>query len=119
MMWHAVRPTDPETAGWKESVQNQLTEAQWKELVTPGTPLHRRWLAQVDGIPGYLKRLQRKKVPVLWRPYHEMNGGWFWWGQKRGEGGYRTLWRLMYDRLTHHHKLNNLLWVWNANAPND
>jgi mannan endo-1,4-beta-mannosidase len=118
LMWHAVRPVDEETAGWKESVQNSLNGEQWQELVTPGTPLHTRWLAQVDGIAAYLKQLQDAKIPVLWRPYHEMNGGWFWWGNKPGEKGYAALWRLMYQRLAEHHGLNNLLWVWNANAPN-
>ncbi len=117
LMWHAVRPVDEETAGWKESVQADLTLAQWRELVTPGTPLHKRWLAQVDGIAAYLKQLRDANVPVLWRPYHEMNGGWFWWGQQKGEAGYKKLWRLLYNRLTNHHKLNNLLWVWNAGAP--
>jgi mannan endo-1,4-beta-mannosidase len=117
-MWHAVRPVDEETAGWKESVQNSLNGEQWQELITPGTPLHTRWLAQVDGIAAYLKQLQDAKIPVLWRPYHEMNGGWFWWGNKPGEKGYAALWRLMYQRLAEHHKLDNLLWVWNANAPN-
>jgi mannan endo-1,4-beta-mannosidase len=117
LMWHAVRPVDEETAGWKESVQNSLTPAQWQELVTPGTPLHKRWLAHVDIIAAYLKQLQSANIPVLWRPYHEMNGGWFWWGQKKGDKGYKKLWRLMYDHLTRHHKLNNLLWVWNAGAP--
>jgi len=29
--------------------------------------------------------------------------------------GYRKLYRMLYERLTHFHKLNNLLWVFNAN----
>lgn len=28
------------------------------------------------------RALQEAGVPVLWRPYHEMNGDWFWWGGK-------------------------------------
>jgi mannan endo-1,4-beta-mannosidase len=115
LMWHAVRPIDDEPNGWKESVQNDLTDDQWEELVTPGTPLHNRWLKQLDVVAGHLKVLCDNKVPVLWRPYHEMNGGWFWWGKKEGEKGYKLLWRNMYDYFTRHHKLNNLIWVWNAN----
>ena len=118
LMWHAVRPIDDEPNGWKESVQNKLTDAQWQELITPGTALHVRWLAQVDVIAAFLKQLRDAKTPVLWRPYHEMNGGWFWWGKKHGDRGYKALWRLMYNHLTNHHQLNNLVWVWNANAPN-
>jgi len=116
LMWHAVRPIDNEPDGWKSSVQNELTDAQWVELVTPGTPLHLRWLAQLDRIAEHLKTLKEHGVPVLWRPYHEMNGAWFWWGKKPGEEGYQKLWRLMYQRFVDYHELNNLIWVWNANG---
>src|SRR5215203_965074 len=84
LMWHAGRPQDDPPFGWSTSIQGELTDAEWRQLVTPGTPLHRRWEQQVDVVAGYLKQLRDAKVPVLWRPYHEMNGVWFWWGDKRG-----------------------------------
>ncbi|KAA6306388.1 Mannan Endo-1 4-beta-mannosidase, partial [termite gut metagenome] len=65
------------------------------------------------------KQLQDAHVPVLWRPFHEMNGVWFWWCNKPGENGFKKLWIAMYNYFTHHHGLNNLLWVWNTNAPRD
>lgn len=117
LMWHAVRPTDREPNGWRESVQNHLTDAQWSELVTPGSPLNQRWLAQVDVIAGYLGQLRDAHVPVLWRPLHELNGGWFWWGGRPGEHGTAALWRLLFDRMVNHHHLDNLLWVWSPNIP--
>lgn len=119
LMWHAIRPIDDEPNGWRQSILAELTDEQWNDLITPGTEIHQRWQKQVDVIADYLKQLQAAKVPVIWRPYHEMNGGWFWWGGRPGPRGYQALYRLLYDRLTHHHKLNNLLWVWNANAPYD
>ena len=119
LMWHAGRPTDDPPYGWKESIQAEVTDAEWKELTTPGTPLNLRWQAQADKVAAHLKRLRDARVPVLWRPYHEMNGVWFWWGDKKGEGGYQKLWKMMFDRFVNFHKLDNLLWVWNANAPRD
>ena len=119
LMWHTGRPQDNPPFDWKTSTQGEMTDKEWKELTTPGTPLYKKWESRVDTIAGYLKKLQRAKVPVLWRPYHEMNGIWFWWGDKKGENGYVKLWKMMYDRFVHHHKLNNLIWVWNANAPRD
>jgi mannan endo-1,4-beta-mannosidase len=71
----------------------------------------------MDSVAYYLKILRDKKIPVLWRPYHEMNGGWFWWGSRPGPDGYQKLWKMLYERYTNYHKLNNLIWVWNANAP--
>jgi mannan endo-1,4-beta-mannosidase len=29
---------------------------------------------------------------------HEMNGVWFWWGDKKDSDGYQKLWKMMYDR---------------------
>jgi hypothetical protein len=63
-------------------------------------------------LPLNLSALQDSGVVVLWRPYHEMNGGWFWWG---GKTNFADLWKIMYNRYTSHHKLNNLIWVWSPN----
>ncbi|MDR1938110.1 MAG: glycoside hydrolase family 26 protein, partial [Tannerellaceae bacterium] len=71
----------------------------------------------VDEVAGYLKQLKNLKIPVLWRPYHEMNGEWFWWGNRKGENGFAKLWVMMYDRYINYHHLDNLIWVWNANGP--
>jgi|SRR5579871_5718168 len=119
LMWHQGRPTDDPPFGWKESIQGKLTDEQWKELITPGTNLYKRWLAQIDTIAMYLKQLNDAHIPILWRPYHEMNGIWFWWGNKKGKDGIAKLWAYMYDRYTNHFHLNNLLWVWGANGPRD
>nr|WP_294948697.1 glycosyl hydrolase [uncultured Mucilaginibacter sp.] len=119
LMWHQGRPIDNPPYGWKESVQGKLTPEQWAELITPGTALNKKWVAQIDVIAGYLKQLQDAKVPVLWRPYHEMNGVWFWWGNKKGPDGIAKLYKMMYDRYTNYHHLNNLIWVWGANSLRD
>jgi mannan endo-1,4-beta-mannosidase len=73
----------------------------------------------VDVIAWHLKQLQYADVPVLWRPYHEMNGAWFWWGKKTGENGYKKLYRMLFDRLVQFHGLNNLIWVYNCNEVRD
>ena len=97
----------------------KMSEDEWMQVVTPGTSLHEQWIKDIDKIAEPLKVLQERNIPILWRPYHEMNGIWFWWGNRRGEEGFTKLWKMMYDRYTHFHKLNNLIWVWNANAPRD
>lgn len=127
LCWHAVPPTanepitfqtpgkiNPETLA---SVQGHFMEEQYKELLTPGTRLFNHWAAQVDTIAHYLKQLQDAKVPVLWRPYHEMNGDWFWWGGRVGEISTIDIYRQLFNRLVNVHKLNNLIWVWNVDRP--
>jgi mannan endo-1,4-beta-mannosidase len=119
LMWHAVPPDEDEPVAFRESIQSELSDSQWEELVTPGTRLHERWKSQVDVIAWFLKQLEYAGVPVLWRPYHEMNGGWFWWGQKQGEDGYKKLWMMLYERLVDFHGLDNLIWVYNTNEFKD
>ncbi len=125
--WHAVPPTADEPVTFQPqgpvapdslaSVQGQLLDEQFEEVLTPGTRLYNRWAAQVDSVAVYLKKLQEANVPVLWRPYHEMNGDWFWWGGRVGEYNTIDLYRQLYDRMVNHHKLNNLIWVWSVDRP--
>ena len=70
-------------------------------------------IRDIDAIAIELKKLQDAGVPILWRPLHEASGGWFWWGAAGAEP-YKELWKLMYDRLTNYHDINNLIWVWNG-----
>jgi mannan endo-1,4-beta-mannosidase len=129
LCWHAVPPTAEEPVTFQPlpgadpgaplaSVQGRLTDKQFMDILTPGTTLNRQWEKQVDEVARYLRQLQEAKVPVLWRPYHEMNGDWFWWGG-RHEGKYTTvaLYRQIFNRLVKHHKLNNLIWIWSVDRP--
>ncbi|HNW49961.1 MAG TPA: glycosyl hydrolase [Prolixibacteraceae bacterium] len=130
LCWHAVPPTADEPVTFRplpcanpkklESVQGRLTDEQFEEILTPGTPLNKKWIAQVDTVAYFLKQLRDAHVPVLWRPYHEMNGNWFWWGD-RIDGQYTTkaLYLALFNRLVNYHKLNNLIWVWNVDRPHN
>ncbi|MFC3800273.1 glycosyl hydrolase [Cohnella sp. GCM10012308] len=110
--WHQTNPLDTtaDAGGWS-SVISGMSQTNFDKVTTPGTPEYAKWLAHVDTIAGYLKSLRDQGVVVLWRPYHEMNGAWFWWGGK-DPASYRKLWQNMYDRFTNVHGLNNLIWVW-------
>jgi len=119
LMWHAPPPGFGDTCDGKKiwAMDQRPSREEWKELTTDGSASNRAWKEQVDVIAGYLGQLQDAKVPVLWRPYHEMNGVWFWWCDQKGDEGFRRLWVMMYDYMVNHHHLNNLIWVWDTNAP--
>jgi mannan endo-1,4-beta-mannosidase len=121
LMWHACPPGFGDCCDGDEiwAMERRPTKLQWKELTTEGTVMNNAWRVQADAVAFFLKQLKDAGVPVLWRPYHEMNGVWFWWCDQRGEDGFKKLWVMMYDYYVNHHKLNNLLWVWNPNAPRD
>lgn len=79
---------------------------------------YRLLLRDIDAIAAELERLANADVPVLWRPLHEAEGGWFWWGAK-GPEPFKALWRLLHRRLTTHHGLHNLVWVFTGSAAAD
>ncbi len=121
LMWHSCFPPDENYCDYSDlwTWDRRPDKKTWEELTTPGTELYAKWEKGVDLISGYLKRLQEKKIPIIWRPYHEMNGLWFWWCFQKGEQGFAKLYKNLYNRMVKHHKLNNLIWVWNTNAPRD
>lgn len=102
--WHWGTP--PDGVGYPSSKGTIDLE----EALTPGTALHEGMLRQMDQAAAALAKLQKAKVPVLWRPFHEFDGQWFWWG-KGGADAFIRLWRLMYERYTRKWQLHNLIWV--------
>ena len=81
-----------------------------KALDDPESIEYALLIRDMDVIAVQLQKLQAAHVPVLWRPLHEAQGGWFWWGAK-GQEPFKKLWRLMHDRLVNVHGLHNLIWV--------
>jgi mannan endo-1,4-beta-mannosidase len=127
LCWHMLRPTEDEpgkagengrpSPSWSGSVQARLADEQWLELIASDSPLHQRWEKYMDTAAAFLKQLQDANVPVLWRPMHENNGGFFWWGGRPGTYGTQHLYRELYNRMVNVHHLNNLIWVWSQNGP--
>ena len=84
-------------------------------LLDPASLAHAVWMRELDDVAAGLQQLRAAGVVVLWRPFHEMNGGWFWWGAKKPDV-FIKLWRQMFDYFTVEKKLDNLLWVYAANT---
>jgi len=115
MTYHQASPTVGEPCDFRGGVQVKLTDAEWDAILTEGTALHKVWEEHVDRLAEALKTLQKEHIPVIFRPYHEMNGGWFWWGGHPDR--FLKLWEMIYIRFTKVHKLRNLLWAWNPDKP--
>lgn len=69
-------------------------------------------VADIDKISVGFRYLQDSGVAAIWRPVHEAAGGWFWWGIG-GSDCYKSLYRLVYDRMVRVNGVRNLIWVWN------
>lgn len=105
--------------GTKNSDGNWTTTFRPKNIFVEDSWENKVAKADLDKMAGYLKLLQDKGIPVIWRPLHEAagniyeyNGGtaWFWWGYDGAET-YKKLWRYMFDYFKEK-GLNNLIWVW-------
>lgn len=119
LIWHWNAPRDllnTEDQPWWDGYNTSATKFDLNAALNGSDPKgYDLLLRDIDAIAVQLKRLAKEDIPVLWRPIHEASGGWFWWGAYGAEN-YKTLWKLMYDRLTNVHQLNNLIWVYNGQA---
>ncbi|RDZ14696.1 beta-mannanase [Priestia megaterium] len=115
--WHWNAPKDlikqPGKEWYKGSYKSATTFDLQYAMDHKDSEDYRLLLRDIDAIAVQLKRLQDAKVPILFRPLHEAEGGWFWWGAKGPEPA-KQLYKLMYERLTYYHKINNIIWVWNS-----
>ena len=100
--WH----TGVEGIGYPES---QKESPDFDRLLSPGTPENGLLLSRWEACVRALRRLGEADVPVLWRPFHEFDGQWFWWG-KGGGDAFQALWRMMYRCFTQE-GLHHLIWV--------
>lgn len=110
--WHWFSPA----GGRDKSFYSRNTDFDPAQALTEDTPEHRAFLHDLDHMADLLRPFRDAHIPVLWRPFHEAEGDWFWWG-RRGPGTARELFRFMFRRYTETHRLDNLIWVWNSPRP--
>ena len=85
---------------------------------------HARFLAWLDILADFfadLKDKDGKPIPVLFRPFHENTGNWFWWcAEQCTPKEYKQLWRMTFDYLTNTRQIHNLIWVYSpAGVPSE
>ncbi|HHB78112.1 MAG TPA: T9SS type A sorting domain-containing protein [Saprospiraceae bacterium] len=110
LSWQCLDP-------WTGTYYADDQKRDFKRLMDPTDTLHDKWLAELDDIADVLGQFQERDITVLWRPFSDMNGDWFWWGADslRAPEDFHHLWQFTYDYLTNVKKLNNLLWVFSIN----
>lgn len=77
--------------------------------------LYLSWLDQAAQFLGNLKGSDGKKIPILYRPFHELTGNWFWWCKNNATlEEFKEIWRFTIHYLRETKKLNNLIIVYNT-----
>jgi mannan endo-1,4-beta-mannosidase len=109
--WHPINPwTSGPSTDWEHPKGSGYPPFAG-DIAREGTAVNSRWMLILSHLADGLQELRDAGVVVLWRPFHEMNGGWFWWGRQNKQA-FTDLWRHMYDYFTKERKLDNLLWVY-------
>ena len=107
--WHWFSPL----GGRDKSFYSENTDFDPVKALQADTPEHTAMCKDLDTMASLLQPFCDRHVPIIWRPLHESEGDWFWWGSKGPETA-RELFRFMYRYFTQKHGLHNLIWVWNS-----
>jgi mannan endo-1,4-beta-mannosidase len=107
--WHWYSPV----GGHDKSFYTKNTDFDPLNILQEGTVERTKFYEDMDKIAEILKGFLDKNIPILWRPFHEVEGTWFWWGSQGGEVAAK-LYRLMYQYFVEEKKLNHLIWVWST-----
>ena len=109
--WHLGSPAGAQKGAW------DTTHGTVASILPTGTnnKLYKEWLDKVAGFFSSLKGSNGEAIPVLFRPFHELTGNWFWWGKNAcSEDEYKTLWRYTVYYLQQIKQVHNLLWVYST-----
>jgi len=90
--------------------------------VLPGGANHEKYTGWLDHAAGFLLSMRDEDgqlIPVIFRPFHEHTGSWFWWGKDWcTTGEYQALWRFIHEYFTRK-GLNNLVWAYSPGSEGD
>ncbi len=99
--------------GKDKSFYTENTDFNPENVLTEGTAEREAFFSDMSAIAEHLRPFCDLDIPILWRPFHEADGEWFWWGSK-GPKVAAELYKLMFDYFVNTCRLDNLLWVWNC-----
>jgi mannan endo-1,4-beta-mannosidase len=107
--WHLDNPMTGKSA-WDNTTKSLAP-------ILPGGEYHEKFKSWLDKEAAFflsLKDEKGKAIPVLYRPFHELTGGWFWWGKENCTSEeFKTLWRFSFDYLQKK-GVHNLIYVYNT-----
>lgn len=114
--WHLHNPETGEDS-WAEASDTAVAS------ILPGGARHAEFLLWLDRVGAFfnsLKDEQGKTVPILFRPFHEHTGSWFWWGKEHcSPKQYVEMWRFTVAYLREHCQVHNLLYAYSPDVVAD
>ncbi len=112
--WHMNNP---------ESGGNAWDRTRAVFAIVPGSEKHelyKRWLDAFADFAGDLRDGSGRPIPIIFRPFHEHTGSWFWWGGDNvTPEEYVQLWRFTVEYLRDEKGLHNLLYAYSTDVFRD
>ncbi|MEI8194856.1 MAG: glycosyl hydrolase, partial [Phycisphaerae bacterium] len=81
---------------------------------TPGTTEYNAVMTDLNLVANDIQVLQNHNIPIIFRPLHEIDGGWFWWTDASNPANTVNLYKLIYNYMTNTRGLNNIIWDWSS-----
>lgn len=112
--WHSRNPLTGGTA-WVKPDSITSLERNTVASVLEGGKMHEKFLSWLDRVADFFNSLETPygvKIPVIFRPYHEHTGSWFWWGERLcTKEQYKQLWKMTVEHMKAK-GVTNLLWAY-------
>ena len=109
LSWHFDNPLTGKNA-WDTTPKSLAS-------VFPGGESHEKFKSWLDEAAKYILTLKDKNgkpIPILYRPYHELTGNWFWWCKNNASPEeFKTLWKFSMDYFQKK-GIHNLIYVYNT-----
>jgi len=114
LSWHLNNPLTGKTA-W-DPAPGTVTS------ILPGgkkNELYKSWLDKVANFLSDLKGKNGEYIPIIFRPFHELNGNWFWWGKDHcTPEELKQLWHFTVSYLRDTKNIHHLLYAYNTDRFN-
>lgn len=108
--WHFNNPVSEPNFYWKDS-----TTAPAVRNIIPGGSHHQKYKAILATIADLVKSTKGKDgklVPMIFRPYHEFDGYWFWWGKPYcSVAEFKNLWQFTVTYLKDSLDVHNFIYA--------
>ncbi len=108
--WHFNNPVSATNFYWNDSTASPAVK-----YIIPGGTYHEKYktiLKTIADLANTTKGKDGKMVPMIFRPYHEFDGDWFWWGRAHCTvDEFKTLWRFTVSYLKDSLHVHNFIYA--------
>jgi mannan endo-1,4-beta-mannosidase len=113
--WHFINPVSAGEFYWKDSVSLPAVK-----YIIPGASHHEKYksiLRTIADLANSVRGKDGKSVPMIFRPYHEFDGDWFWWGRSHCTvTEFTTLWKFTVSYLRDSLGVHNFIYAFSPDC---